>query len=369
MRCLIVGGGIAGLCLAVGLRDTGHEVDLVEAQSDWTVYGVGIIQQANVVRAMADLGLLDKYLQASFAFDSVGVYDSQGNLKNKFSSPRLAGPEYPANLGVSRLALHKLLVTEARERGTNIRIGTRVATLDDTGGAVDVKFSDGSESSYDLVIGCDGAHSQLRTYVLGEKLAPRSTGQGVWRHNFPRTPSIDHLAMYMGPRGNAGLVPLAHDLMYMFLTTTETVGVRFPAKELHTLMRERLSDFGGEIAVLREQITDPAAVVYRPLETVFSPQWYRGRVLILGDAAHTSTPHLGQGAGIAIEDAVVLRDELAKPRPVEGTLRAFVERRFERCRYITALSAQVGDWEIEQSHHGERMAALSESAAFMAQPI
>jgi 2-polyprenyl-6-methoxyphenol hydroxylase-like FAD-dependent oxidoreductase len=92
-------------------------------------------------------------------------------------------------------------------------------------------------------------------------------------------------------------------------------------------------------------------------------------VLILGDAAHTSTPHLGQGAGIAIEDAVVLRDELAKPRPVEGTLRAFVERRFERCRYITALSAQVGDWEIEQSHHGERMAALSESAAFMAQPI
>ena len=108
-KVLIVGGGIGGLCAAIALRREGVSVDLVEIKSDWTVYGVGIIQQSNVVREMARLGVLDRYLDAAYSFEDVGIYDLEGKPLARIPGQRLAGPQYPANLGISRLALHKVL--------------------------------------------------------------------------------------------------------------------------------------------------------------------------------------------------------------------------------------------------------------------
>ncbi len=369
MKCLIVGGGIAGLCLAKALRDIDVEVQLVELKSVWTVYGVGIIQQANVVRAMSQLGLLDEYLRVAFPFEEVRLFDSEGHPKATIPLERLAGPEYPASLGVSRLALHTVLHEAALKRGAQFRTGLSVTSFKNLEDRVEVTFSDGEQDSFDLVIGADGANSHVRTLLLGKQIKPTPTGQAVWRYNFARPKDLNYLGMYYGPRGNAGVVPLAENLLYLFVTTTEPEGVRIPPQDLHTVMRERLSDFGGLIAELREQITDPAGVVYRPLESVFSPIWYEGRVLLIGDAAHTTTPHLGQGAGMAIEDTVVLRDELANKRPIAKQLAAFVARRYERCKYITELSVQVGAWEIGNTHPGERMAAIRDVQVYTAAPI
>jgi 2-polyprenyl-6-methoxyphenol hydroxylase-like FAD-dependent oxidoreductase len=347
-KVLVVGGGIAGLALAVSLRDRGIETDLVEINKEWTVYGVGIIQQSNVVRAMAQLGLLDGYLASSFSFDRTGIYDIAGNLQAMLPGRRLAGPQYPANLGISRPALHDILTTAARSKGTQVRLGVTVEALQESGDCVYAAFTDGSKGAYDLVVGADGIYSKVRTMVFPDAPKPRFTGQGVWRYNFPRLPEIDHLAAFNGPDGSAGLVPLSNDVMYMYVTSFEPGNPRMPADRLHLLMQDRIKQFGGWIGELRPQITDPAKVVYKPMETVLVPApWFKGRVILIGDAAHSATPHLGQGAGIAIEDALVLGQELNSNDSMEARLDRFMKRRFERCQYVVERSQQLGEWQMQ----------------------
>lgn len=368
---LIVGGGIGGLCLAVALRDRGVDVEIVEIKNEWTVYGVGIIQQSNVVRAMAQLGLLDRYLAAAFPFENVGIYHPfTGERLALIPGKRLAGPEYPANLGISRPALHDVLTSAAIEKGTRVRLGVTAARFEQQPDEVRVTFTDGTQGAYDLVVGADGIYSRVRTLVFGEQHAPRFTGQSVWRHNFPRHASIDHLAAFNGSNGSAGLVPLSPDLMYMYLTSSEPGNPRMPEDQLHTLMKQRLASFGGIIAELRETIQDPTGVVYKPMEVILMPEpWFRGRVLLIGDAAHSTTPHLGQGAGMAIEDAVVLGEELAAGGGIEDQLSRFMKRRFERCQYICRASESVGEMQMQGAKPGSEMAKVQEMLEVTARPI
>lgn len=369
-KVLIVGGGIGGLCAAIALRRKGISVDLVELKAEWTVYGVGIIQQSNVVREMAKLGLLDDYLDAAYDFEDVVIYGPDGQLLARIPGQRLAGPEYPANVGISRLALHKVLSNKALELGTNVRLGLSVETLSDEKNSVTVQFTDGTSGEYDLVVGADGLFSKVRGLLFGDKYTPRFTGQSVWRYNFPRNPQIDHLASFQSAEGNAGLVPLAGDLMYLFLTSHEPNNPWLDAATMAEQMRERLQGFTGLIGELREQITDSRAVVYKPMEVVFvNEPWYRGRVLLIGDAAHATTPHLGQGAGMAIEDAVVLSEELSSAGGIDLQLKRFMARRFERCKYISESSILAGEKEMQHDHNFDRIGLIKQMLALTAEPI
>ncbi|VWC89340.1 Salicylate 1-monooxygenase [Burkholderia lata] len=369
-KVLIVGGGIGGLSAAIGLRDGGIDVDLVEIKREWTVYGVGIIQQSNVVRDMAKLGLLDRYLPVAYPFDDAMLYDAAGNRTGVIPGLRLAGPQYPANVGISRLALHQVLSDAAREKGVQVRLGLTVAALDQGADHVDVTFTDGSIGQYDFVVGADGVYSKVRQLLFGDAFLPRYTGQAVWRHNFGRVPQIDHLAGFRGSGTNAGLVPLAEDLMYMFVTSREPGNPWMEPSTLAVQMRERLRDFGGLIGELREEIVDSAQVVYKPLEVVFvNGNWYRGRVLLIGDAAHATTPHLGQGAGMAIEDAVVLAELLPSGEPVDRLMEQFMNRRLGRCRFIHESSVQIGEWEMHGEPQHGRIEILKQMVEVTAQPL
>lgn len=369
-KVLIVGGGIGGLCASIALRRQGIDVDLVELKSEWTVYGVGIIQQSNVVREMARLGVLDEYLQAAYAFEDVGIYNLEGRQLVRIPGQRLAGPEYPANIGISRLALHNVLCNTAIDLGVQVRLGLSIEQLEQDAEGVDVTFTDGSTGRYGLVVGADGVYSKVRGLLFGDRYQPRFTGQAVWRYNFPRHPSIDHLASYQGAAGNAGLVPLADDLMYMFSTSHEPDNPRMEPSRLAELMRDRISAIGGLVGELREQITDSSQVVYKPMEVVFVDEpWFKGRVLLIGDAAHATTPHLGQGAGMAIEDALVLSFELVGEGSMETRLQRFMDRRFERCKYISEKSILAGDKEMAHDQTFDRIGLVKEMLEVTAQPI
>jgi 2-polyprenyl-6-methoxyphenol hydroxylase-like FAD-dependent oxidoreductase len=369
-KVLVVGGGIGGLCAAIALRREGVSVDLVEIKSDWTVYGVGIIQQSNVVREMARLGVLDRYLDAAYSFEDVGIYDLEGKPLARIPGQRLAGPQYPANVGISRLALHKVLSSTAIELGAGIRLGLSVETFEQDSQGVDVTFTDGTRGRYSLLVGADGVYSKIRTLMFGDKYQPRFTGQAVWRYNFPRDPSIDHLASYMGPGGNAGLVPLSDNLMYMFSTSHEPENPWYPPEQLAELMRERIGNIGGLVGSLREQITDSRQVVYKPMEVVFVDEpWFKGRVLLIGDAAHATTPHLGQGAGMAIEDALVLSMELTADGSMEDKLQRFMNRRFERCKFISEKSVLAGDREMARDQSFDRIGLTKQMLTRTAEPI
>jgi 2-polyprenyl-6-methoxyphenol hydroxylase-like FAD-dependent oxidoreductase len=181
---------------------------------------------------------------------------------------------------------------------------------------------------------------------------------------------VDQLLTVAGPCGNAGLCPLANDLMYMYLTSQEPGNPRLSRDALPELYRQRLEPFGGIIAQLRGQITDPDAIVYRPLEYFFLPSpWYRERVVLIGDAAHATTPHLGQGAGMAIEDAVVLAELIAGDGSVAQQLARFMERRFERCRFIAENSLLMGEWEMQNRDQAERFALARRMVEITSRPI
>ncbi|KPA89274.1 FAD-dependent oxidoreductase [Pseudomonas sp. RHF3.3-3] len=367
---LIVGGGIGGLCAAIALRRKGIAVDLVELKTEWTVYGVGIIQQSNVVREMHRLGLLDAYLDAAYAFEDVAIYTTQGQQLARIPGQRLAGPQYPANVGISRRALHKVLSETAIELGTRVRLGTSVESFEQEASGVDVLFSDGSQGRYALMVGADGLFSKVRGLLFGDRYRPHFTGQSVWRYNFPRAAGIDHLANYQGPAGNAGLVPLADDLMYLFTTSHEPGNPWMEPASLADGLRQRLAGFGGLIGELREQVRDSAEVVYKPLEAVFVDEpWYRGRVLLIGDAAHATTPHLGQGAGMAIEDAVVLAEEITAGGGLDEQLQRFMARRFERCKFISDMSLLAGEKEVQRDPSFDRIGLVKQMLEVTARPI
>ncbi|MBL8551372.1 MAG: FAD-dependent oxidoreductase [Hyphomonadaceae bacterium] len=350
---LVVGGGIGGLTAAIALRQRGFDVDLIEREPEWTVYGVGIIQQANVIRAMAQLGVVDDYIHAGFGFSTVEIYAPDGRRLAVVPTPRLV-EGYPSNVGIGRKALQKVLSDRAFGAGARIRLGVTVAALEDDGAGVSVGFSDGGSGRYDLLIGADGLNSQMRTTLFPEAQPPVFENQGVWRYNLPRPADVVSLHAFEGPRG-IGLVPLSETVMYMYLTTPEPGNPRYQPEKLAQTMRDKLAGAAPRILALSELITDDDAVVYKPLESVLlEGPWHKGRCVLIGDAAHATTPHLGQGAGMAIEDSLVLAEELSRGGGTTDALARFQERRFARCRYIVEASraicrAQVAGEPVDQA--------------------
>jgi 2-polyprenyl-6-methoxyphenol hydroxylase-like FAD-dependent oxidoreductase len=348
-RVLIVGGGIGGLTLSVALQRQGIESDIVELNPAWSVYGVGIIQPSNMLRALRSVGLGDACLAAGRGFQGWQFCDANGNVLAQVPSVNVAGPGYPPANGIARSALHAILQNAVRAQGTRVRLGITVASWTEDAEGISVDCTDGSTGRYDLVVGADGAYSAMRGLLFADAPQPSHTGQAVWRYNLERPRELDWGMLFYGHQSKGGLVPIGETLMYLLLVTAEPGNPRMPAAELHHLMRERMAEYGGIVGRLRDQITDPAGVVYRPLETVMLPgPWHRGRVLLLGDAVHAGTPHLAQGAAMAIEDAVLLAEMLPQATDLEATLQAYTARRLPRAQLVYDVGLQLGRWEMAE---------------------
>jgi 2-polyprenyl-6-methoxyphenol hydroxylase-like FAD-dependent oxidoreductase len=365
---LIIGGGIGGLTSAIALGRDGHRITIAEKDPNWAVYGVGIIQQANVIRAMNQLGILDDYVAAGWGFDAVEVFIPSGQRVAVIPTPKLV-EGYPANVGIGRPALHKVLGDRAKRAGADVRLGLTVASMADDGAGVDVVFSDGTAGRFDIVIGADGLYSTTRPMLFADAPEPEYTGQAVWRYNFERPADAVNLMAYEGPVG-AGLVPLSDTLMYMFLTTPEPGNPWYPKEGLAAAMRGKLAGQPPAIANLAGDIVDDAAVVYKPLEWLFvAGPWHKGRCVLLGDAVHATTPHLGQGAGMAIEDSLVLAEEIAAHDTPDAAFAAFRTRRFDRCKYVVDASLALCYGQIGKGPRLEQAKATTEMFAVIAQPI
>ena len=370
---LVVGGGIGGLSSTIALRRAGvARVEIVEANPAWDVYGVGIIQPGNAIRAMAQLGLADQCVAQGHPMDGSRSHDIDGRILADIDFERPAGVELPVMNGLTRPRLHKILQDAALASGASVRTGVTFTALTQREDGVSAAFTDGTSGDYDLVIGADGIKSAVRAAAFPQAPRPEFFGQIVWRYNLPRFPDLARLWMFDGTRGRAGFVPLAPDLMYILLieAADDPDTAALPADRLAEIMREHLAEFGGPVAAVRDQITDSAKVVVRPVETVLvEPPWHRGRIVLIGDAAHATTPHLGQGAAQAIEDGIVLAEELARGPSVEKALERFVTRRYERCKIVIDGSSQIGRWEMEGRHDVDYAGTIKRLTDAVAAPI
>jgi 2-polyprenyl-6-methoxyphenol hydroxylase-like FAD-dependent oxidoreductase len=345
---LVVGGGIGGLTAAIALCRKGFSVQIVERDPSWSVYGVGIIQQMNVVRAMKEIGVLDSYLSRARGFDRSTIFVGLGGLREaSFETPRLAGPEYPSNAGIRRKDLQEVLGDAARAAGAGILLGVTVEAMQDDGAGVDVTLSDGATARFDIVVGADGIYSRTRAAILPHAPKPRYTGQWVWRYNLPIPADLEGIHIFAGPC-NAGLVPMTDDLMYLFLVSQEPEGHFQPVEGAAAAMRSRARMPAPQLVPHLDAITEDAGVVARPIEALFLEHqpWHVGRVVLIGDAVHASSPHLAQGAGMAIEDALVLAEELARHATPEGAFAAYRARRFDRVAHVALNSLKIGEMQM-----------------------
>ena len=368
---LIVGAGIGGMSAAIRLRSRGIAVDLVERDPDWRVYGAGISITGPTLRAFGELGVLDEVLADGAFGNGIRFCMSDGQTVGTVPLPRVAGATVPAAGGILRPALHAILSRRTLGAGAAVRLGLSAAFVIEQQDDVLVGFSDGSRASYDVVIAADGARSAMRAMLFPEAPALTPTGQGCWRVNAPRPAEIDQATFYIGRSVRVGLVPISARQLYLFcLTPTGSLPEKIPEAELVGRLRHHLEAFGGVVAGIRDGLTPETVVNYRPLEAMLvSRPWHRGRVALLGDAAHATTPHLASGAGIAVEDAIVLADTLAGASDIETALRQYADRRFERCRLVVENSLALGRMQLDGAPDDQFQHLMAVSAKALAEPV
>jgi 2-polyprenyl-6-methoxyphenol hydroxylase-like FAD-dependent oxidoreductase len=373
-RVLIVGGGISGTALASQLQDVGISAEIVEIEPEWTFRGIGIAMMPPAMRSLKRLGVLDECVAAGFPQGPARSCNAAGEVLTTTVLESLTGPEDPASIGMPRGALGRILYERALGSGATARLGLSVDSVESDDDGVDVVFTDGSEARYDLVVGADGVRSKLRRMLFPEQEPASFLGQSIWRvlasH---RMPEVDGQIFYSNQTTRAGFNPITKDDMYVYvLHETEENEPRLPDRESLELFLELLGEYGGELLPkARDLFTLESPFHYGPLYSGFiEGSWHRGRVLMIGDAAHATPPHLASGAGIAMEDAIVLPELLGEGNPVEQALDEFHRRRYDRCRMVIENSRQLSAWDRDPDFRGPEAGQLTaESWQLLAQPI
>lgn len=368
---LIIGGGFSGMSAAIQLRKQGHEVDLVEIDPGWRSYGAGISLGGATLRAFRTLGILDAFLQHGSAADGVHICLPHGPKVAELPTPRIAGPDIPGGGAIMRPVLARILAEATRASGANVRLGCTFTSIRQDAEGVDVGFTDGTQRRYGLVIGADGLYSKVRQTVFPGAPTPQYSGQAVWRAVLPRPPEVTTAMMWMGPRVKPGVNPVSATEMYLFVTEPRPTNDHVDPAQFAGLLRGLLADFPAPtVQAIRAQIDETSQIVYRPLEGMLMPRpWFQGRVVLIGDTVHATTPHLASGACIGIEDALVLAEEVGRSAPIADALAAFESRRWERCRMVVQNSARLGEIEVAGGDKEEHGRIMRDSLMALAQPI
>ncbi|GIG21189.1 FAD-dependent oxidoreductase [Cellulomonas chitinilytica] len=370
-KVLVIGGGAAGAATAIFLAEAGVEVDLVEIKPDIVSLGSGITLQGNALRVLRDLGVWDRVEEAGYGFDTLGLRapDPAGTLIAVLPDARTGGPDLPATVGMPRQDLARILHERATLAGVKIKLATTCTGIVQDESGVDVELSDGSGGRYDLVVGADGIRSWTRR-MLGVPLETRSTGMGIWRAFTTRPESITRTDLYYGgPQYIAGYCPTGPNSMYAYIVEPAQDRSAMSPEEQLGEMRRLSEGYGGPWNEIRETLTDASRVSYTWFEAhVLDEPWNRGRVVLIGDAAHACPPTLAQGAAQALEDAAVLTELLLSRDAVDDALwKQFSERRFERARTVVEASVQLGQWLLD-GERGDVPGLMGRIAALVTEP-
>lgn len=329
MRIIIVGGGIGGLSAAIALRQHGHRPVVLERAARLEPAGAGITLFANAMNALAELGV-DKAISAAGSQAKTSeILSADGRVLMTMASQLLEGA-----VAIHRADLHRVLMAAAPE----VRLGVEATSVDATPDGVVVRAADRSEVQGDLVVGADGIWSLVRASIAPS--APRYAGYTVWRGISPLVTDPGRLTETWGSGERFGLVDLG-TRTYWFATANLREGERDSPLGRKAALMQRFAGWHPPIEAVLE--ATPEEAILRN-DTYFLdplPRWSAGRTVLLGDAAHATTPGIGQGAAMAIEDGLVLARELSAATEVGSALERYEVIRRPRAELVLKLSRRT----------------------------
>ncbi|MFE6970676.1 FAD-dependent monooxygenase [Isoptericola sp. NPDC057653] len=363
---VVVGGGIGGLASAVALADAGWRTTVLERAREVGEVGAGVALTANAVAALGGLGL-DGVAVAEMGPRTwaAGTWDSHGRPILRLPDDLAAGAS-TALRGVHRARLHGALLERARRLGVEVVTDARVTTVDAGGPAAPARVRhvdrSGAEHEHeaDLVVGADGVRSAVRAALYPGHL-PVNSGYSSWRAVVPGLSAGPSLRQYWGARAEFGTMPVSDGASYWYGYVALPEGTRFDDE--HAAAVERFAGWAQEVQDV-VAATPPGAVLRHDVHHLPGglPRYVRGRVVMVGDAAHATLPTMGQGAATALEDGVcvgrIVAAGVASGRSLGDALAAYDAARRPRCRALARASVASGRF---GSHLGPRWQGLRNS--------
>ncbi len=348
-KVLIIGGGPAGMASAIALSQAGVESEIVEISEDWRPGGIGIALQSAPLRATKQLGLFDDLVAVGRPHLFIDMCGADGTRFAEAPQVNVNDPDDPPFLGMAREALHDVMARAVERHGVPVHLGVTAERIgEQSPDGVEVTLTDGRTDRFAYVIGADGLHSATRSAVMPAAPEPEFAGQSIWRAAALSPAGLERYTMLLGGPIRLGLVPLPDGRLYLWMLDSTLGPERPPRDQLLPLFQERVARFGGPAPEVAAQLTDESQLDFRALQWLLvPPPWHAGRTLLIGDAVHTTTPHIAFGAGLALEDAVVLGELAGAGLGFDELARQFTQRRFARAKLVVDTSLQLSRWEQE----------------------
>lgn len=336
----IIGGGIAGLATAIALRQKGIRSTLFEAAPEVRAVGAGLSLAPNATLALRRLGLEEAIRQKGHTLTAMSIRHADGSLIMATDGEQIARQYGAAHYAIHRAALHEALLSQVGD--TPVFTGKRAVQVTRQERKLQVRFHDGSEHEAEALILADGIHSPIRRQLLPAS-GPRYSGYTCWR-SVIQTDQADgaETTETWGPNGRFGIVPIGGGNIYWFATknapANDTRYKNFTVDDLLANFRNYHDPIPRIIRQTRnEDLLWNDIIDLKPISRLA-----HGNILFIGDAGHATTPNLGQGACQALEDAVVLADEIGQCDNLETAFRRFEKQRLARVHYVVNRSWTLG---------------------------
>ncbi len=341
MKVIIVGGGIGGLCAAIALQQQGHEVLVYERAETIGEVGAGLTLWSTALKVLRKLGIADSVIAAGAKIEKSKLLTSTGEVLSTAGIEHLEERFGEPVIGIHRAALHEILIRSLKPN--TLKLAMPCVRFEQGPNKLTTHFANGEADTADLLIGADGIHSVIRKQML-PNLRLRYSGCTAWR-GVVETENEAALGLTSESWGRGqrfGIVRVDRKRVYWFATKNQPAGEQVSGDERKAKLLRLFKDWHTPVRDLLEW-TPPGAILQNDLHDIppFA-SWTQGHVTLLGDAAHPTTPNMGQGACMAIESAYVLSRCLKEQTDIKAALRRYEEKRHARTAWITNMSWQIG---------------------------
>lgn len=345
-KVIIIGGGIAGLTTALALQQKSIEFEVYEAVPELKTVGAGISLAGNAMRELHKLGVGEDVKKRGHMIHSMKITDATGKMISVMDAERLSVSYGLDNVAVHRAELHAALLKPLP--ASRIITNKRAIGFEQRNDEVTILFDDGTQASGSVALVADGIHSAIRKQLLPQSL-PRYSGYTCWRGVVRNEWNLRHHAVELwGAAGRFGYVPIGNNQVYWFACKNAPERSVIMQQYSVTEVAKNFRNYAGPVPQMIAA-TAPSDMIWNDIADLKPIRKFAfGNVLLIGDAGHATTPNLGQGACMAMEDALAIADAMSRMGVGEQALKQFERERMARTHYIVNTSYHLGrmaQWE------------------------